>query len=114
MTSREQAPEESPMEEAFPLKMLINICVVIGVLGFCYYQFRSVVPDVDIGPVSAYAQVSANMIEQYKIAVRQGDPIQICVQAGLVAASYLQASDEANYRQWKKTEVAQCRTAGVR
>jgi len=42
--------------------------------------------------------VATDFKEQYAIAKRQGDKISICVQAGLVAAGYLQAHDEENYR----------------
>lgn len=43
------------------------------------------------------AHVATDVVNQYEIAKRQGDPIQICVQAGIVSAAYLQAKDEANY-----------------
>ncbi len=49
-------------------------------------------------------QVVLDSVMQYRIAKRQGDAIQTCVQAGLVAAAYLQAHDEINYRRWKEIE----------
>jgi DNA-directed RNA polymerase subunit RPC12/RpoP len=49
-------------------------------------------------------KVAADAVEQYEIAVRQGDKIQIAVQAGFVCAAYLQAKDEPNYRKWKEIE----------
>ena len=58
-------------------------------------------------------QVATDAVTQYQIAKRQGNPIQVCVQAGLVSAAYLQAQDEPNYQQWKKTESEDCRHAGV-
>ena len=58
-------------------------------------------------------QVAADAVNQYQIAKRQGNAIQVCVQAGLVSAAYLQAKDEPNYQQWKKTEIEDCRRAGV-
>jgi|SRR5580765_3978684 hypothetical protein len=57
-------------------------------------------------------KVAADAVAQYNIARRQGDPIQICVQAGLVAAAYLQAQDESNYQQWKRSEKNDCKSAG--
>lgn len=59
-------------------------------------------------------QVAQDAVDQYNIAKRQGDPIQICVQAGLVAAAYLQSEDSANYNKWKSTEASDCERAGVR
>ena len=58
-------------------------------------------------------QVASDAVAQYEIAKRQGDPMQICVNAGLVTASYLQAKDESKYRAWKKTEKVACQNAGV-
>ena len=60
-----------------------------------------------------YKQVSDDSVKQYNIAKRQGDKIQICVQAGLVSASYLQANDEENYGKWKSIEKADCERAGI-
>ncbi|MDZ4307359.1 hypothetical protein [Allopontixanthobacter sp.] len=60
-----------------------------------------------------HKQVAQDATDQYDIAKRQGDLIQICVQAGLVAASYLQAKDEANYNSWKLIEDADCAKAGM-
>ncbi len=58
-------------------------------------------------------KVATDAVQQYNIAKRQGDPVQICVQAGLVSAAYLQAKDEANYQVWKATERNDCRRAGM-
>ncbi len=58
-------------------------------------------------------KVADDFVAKYQIAKREGDKMQICVQAGIVAASYLQAKDEANYQQWKQTEKADCRKAGI-
>jgi hypothetical protein len=49
-------------------------------------------------------RVAQDAIEQYNIAVRQGDNNQIFVQAGMVSAAFLQAKDEINYRKWKQIE----------
>lgn len=58
-------------------------------------------------------KVATDAVAQYDIAKRQGDKMQTCVQAGFVAAAYLQAKDETNYTQWKATEKADCTAAGV-
>lgn len=51
---------------------------------------------------------------QYGIAKRNGSDIDACVQAGMVAAAYLQAENEAGYQVWKQTEKADCAKAGLR
>jgi hypothetical protein len=58
-------------------------------------------------------KVAADAVAQYGIAQRNGSAMDTCVQAGLVAASFLQAKDEANYQQWKQTEKADCSRAGI-
>lgn len=60
-----------------------------------------------------HSQVASDAVQQYEIAKRQGDRIQICVQAGLVSAAYLQAKDEPNYQRWKQTESEDCKLAGI-
>lgn len=58
-------------------------------------------------------QVATDAVDRYQIAKREGNAIQVCVQAGFVSAAYLQAKDEANYRQWKETESNDCQRAGL-
>lgn len=60
-----------------------------------------------------HSQVANDAVKQYEMARRIGTPIDICVQAGLVSASYLQAGDELNYQHWKRTERVDCASAGV-
>ena len=60
-----------------------------------------------------YDQVAADAVVQYHIAKRQGDPMQICVQAGFVTAGYLQAENEDQFRRWKDIEMTDCRRAGI-
>lgn len=64
-------------------------------------------------PQSAERRVAADAVRQYRIAEGQGDQMQICVQVGFVAAAFLQAKDEINYRIWKETERQRCRAAGL-
>lgn len=58
-------------------------------------------------------KVTSDAEKEYEIAKRQGDKMQICVQAGFVAASYLQAHDEEAYNKWKLTEAIDCANAGL-
>ena len=58
-------------------------------------------------------QVAEDSVRQYNIAKSQGDLIQICVQAGMVSAAYLQANDQSNYNRWKRIEKEDCRAAGL-
>lgn len=51
--------------------------------------------------------------KQYEIAKRGGDKMDICVQAGLVAAFYLEAKEESQYTAWKAIQKKDCRRAGL-
>ncbi len=52
--------------------------------------------------------VASDAVRKYEIAKRQGDEVQICVQAGMVSAAYLQAEDEEHYNMWKSIEKNDC------
>ena len=64
--------------------------------------------------------VAADAEKQYFIAgshahmADSSDRINMCVQAGLVVAAYLQAKDEKNYAKWKAQETHDCKLAGLR
>jgi len=58
-------------------------------------------------------QVAADAVKEYQIAKRSGTAMDAYVQAGLVAAAYLQANDEPNFKKWKEIEKAEARRAGI-
>jgi len=86
--------------------------VLVGAYGWYYFggglesQANQTMQDIQ-------NKVAADAVAQYGIAKRNGSGIDVCVQAGLVAAAYLQAQDEPNYQQWKQTEKADCAKAGI-
>jgi hypothetical protein len=57
--------------------------------------------------------VADHAVKQYLRAERNGTAMDRCVQAGFVAAAYLQAQDEAKYKIWKDREAADCKAAGA-
>lgn len=59
------------------------------------------------------AKVAADAVAQYGIAKRGGDPLQVCAQAGLVVAAFLQAKDEPSYQTWLKTKHDDCAKVGI-
>lgn len=56
-----------------------------------------------------YYQVANDAVSQYEIAKRSGTKPEVCFHAGMVAAAYLQAKDEPNYKAWKATEKSDCK-----
>ena len=89
--------------------MLRGILSVVGLLLFvsACERFGS------DGVKRAAAQVAKDSVAQHEIAKRNGSATDVCVQAGLVAAAFLQAQDQEQYRVWKKTETEECAKAGM-
>lgn len=58
-------------------------------------------------------QVALDTEKQYEIAKSSGNAIDCYVQAGMVAAAYLQANDEENYKKWKAIENEEAKNAGM-
>ena len=50
------------------------------------------------------SDVAADAVKQYEIVKRSGSAMDAYVHAGIVAAAYLQAKDEANYQKWQAIE----------
>jgi hypothetical protein len=59
-------------------------------------------------------QVAQDAERQYRIVAEGGGgAMDRCVQAGIVAASWLQANAAGRYQEWKEIERRDCRAAGV-
>lgn len=58
-------------------------------------------------------QVAADAVKQYEIAKKNGSAMDAYVQAGMVAAAFLQAKDEENYKKWKKIEEEEAKNVGL-
>jgi hypothetical protein len=58
-------------------------------------------------------QVAQEEIENYNMAVKGGDPIEIAMEAMLVAEMFKQAGDEENYLKWKKISAEADKEAGL-
>jgi hypothetical protein len=58
-------------------------------------------------------QVAQEEIENYNMALKGGDPIEIAMEAGLVAEMFKQAGDQENYLKWKKIAKEADKAAGL-
>lgn len=58
-------------------------------------------------------KVTSDVLEQYEIVKRNGNKMEVCVHAGFVAAAYLQAKNEPEYKKWKAIEKTDCKKAGL-
>lgn len=58
-------------------------------------------------------QVALDAERQYEIAKKNGSDMDAYVHAGMVAAAYLQAEDEENYKKWKEIEKKAGKKVGL-
>lgn len=93
------------------LKTIFSVVVFIGILWYFFGGGLEKQAANDMQQIEN--QVALDAEEQYDIAKRGGDKIQTYVQAGLVAAAYLQAKDETNYNKWKEIEKEEAKNAGM-
>lgn len=54
-----------------------------------------------------------DQIKVYEIAKKNGDKMQTCTQAMMIAQLFLQSKDEARWKEWKAKETADCKAAGM-
>ncbi len=109
-----QAVPTSPPAQATasnPIGALVGL-LMIGGFGW-YYFGGGLEQQADRSLDQIKDKVAADAVVQYGIAKRNGTAMDACVQAGLVAASYLQAQNEVSYQEWKQIEKADCARAGL-
>jgi len=90
---------------------IVGILVVIGLVW--YFFGGGLEKQAAKGMQQIEQQVAADAVKQYEIAKRSGNAMDAYVQAGLVAAAYLQAKDETNYKKWKEIEKQEAARAGM-
>jgi hypothetical protein len=83
------------------VKGIISLCVLVGGAWFFFGGGLEQQASHDMSNIEK--KVATDAVEEYRIAER----------SGLVAAAYIQAKDEENYRVWKRTERTDCDAAGV-
>ncbi|MFZ3065821.1 MAG: hypothetical protein WA277_11130 [Nitrospirota bacterium] len=87
---------------------IVGIIVAIGLVWYFYGGGLEKQAAKEVQQIEQ--QVAADAVKQYEIAKRSGSAMDAYVHASLVAAAYLQAKDEANYKKWKEIE----RQEGIR
>jgi hypothetical protein len=104
------------MEAKKPTKLdrLIFSGIIIVAIGWgVYYIYGQDSADVERATGTSERQRTIdNYISSYQIAKRNSKT-DTCTQAAMVAGLFLGLKDEASYRQWKTTEVSDCKEAGV-
>lgn len=109
--------ESSKSEEKIKLNknnFIGAILILIVVIGIAWqFNGNNIEEQTSSAMDNIYQKVADDAVAQYYIANRQGDKMQICVQAMQVSAAYLQAQDESNYQKWKDIEKIDCTIAGL-
>lgn len=85
--------------------------IIIGTIASCLYLISEYSQADAMQEV--YNKTISDALERYEIVKRSGAPMDICVQASVIASSYLDAKDEPNFIQWKKIKKDDCSRAGV-
>jgi len=90
---------------------LISAVAAIGWLVFMFGGGLTAATNMELSDVNA--KVVSDAMDQYRIAQKSGTPMDVCVQAEMVSAAFLQAKDEPGYALAKAREKADCEKAGV-
>jgi hypothetical protein len=99
------------VRNANPVGAVLGLLVLGGLIWF--YFGGGIENQANLKMQEIENKVAQDAVTQYGIAKRNGSNIDVCVQAGMVTAAYLQAKDEAHYQQWKQTEKSDCAKAGI-
>ncbi len=95
-------------------KIFKAVLIIIGVIVFIGYFYGSGLEshaEIEINKIEV--QVAEDAIKQYEIAKRSGSDLDAYTQASYVAAAFLQANDEANYKKWKEIEKEEANKIGL-
>lgn len=105
-------PVQPPKKKGGCLKIgLIAIAVIAGIWFFLGGGIEQQAQQ-RVDQISN--QVALDAEKQYDIVVNNnGTAIEKYTQASLVAAAYLQAKDEENYKKWKEIEKTHAKEAGL-
>lgn len=93
------------------LKIIIGVVVLIIALSFIFGGGVEEQAKKELDKIEN--QVANDAVKQYEIAKKNGSAMDAYVQAGIVAAAYLQANDEENYKKWKKIEEEEAKNVGL-
>ena len=93
--------------------MVRTILTTLTLCGLVIWGISTVKVETIPTYINIQTQVAKDFERQYNDVRKHGNAIDVCVRAGLVAESYLQAGDSASYAKWKNIESTDCRAAGL-
>jgi hypothetical protein len=89
------------------------IVIVAAIIGIWYLFGGGLEKQASNDLKKIEIQVAQDAEKAYNIALESGDAMDAYVQAGLVAAAYLQANDADNYKKWKEVEKTLAKKVGL-
>lgn len=95
------------------IAIIIGILTVVVFAAYMIPKTQSFQPAPPTTMQSIYQQVVDDEVAKYDIVRRSGSSVELCVQAQIVVASYLQAQDDLNYQIWQSIKNKDCEAAGV-
>lgn len=93
------------------MKIILFSVLILVVFGYILSHSSSGYVKKEMSKIEI--QVAEDAVKQYEIAKSGGDAMDIYVHAGFVAAAYIQAKDEYNYKKWKEIEKEDGKRAGI-
>lgn len=90
----------------------LKVIIIILIFSSCTSQ-EEIDKKVDQEMAKIENKVAEDAVREYEIAKSGGDAMDIYVHAGFVAAAYIQAKDEYNYKKWKEIEKEDGKRAGI-
>lgn len=97
----------------FIIKVIAGFIIIVWLIGIIIAMAMPSPQEVDQAVDDIYVKVAEDAESQYFMVQKSGSLIDRCVQAGLVAAAWLQAQDSGKYDKWKDVEQHACVNAGV-
>lgn len=94
------------------LKSCVAVVAAINLAGCDAATDAVVEAEGDLGD-HVMGSAAQDQIEVYEIAKRNGDKMQTCMQAGMIAQFFLQSKDEASWKEWSAKEDEDCEAAGI-
>lgn len=104
-----EAHLEQQSKKPFPWGFFI----ALAVLGIIYANKHDIKIFSTPSMQDIHNQVAQDAVKQFGIASQSGNAMDVCVQAGLVKAAYLQAQNAKEYASWVDVEKNSCKRAGL-
>ena len=105
--------ESNTQDQKSKISLKSIVVLIVFAITIWYFFGGGLEKQADRNMQTIENKVALDAEKQYQIAKNNGSAMDAYVQAGMVAASYLQAKDETNYKKWKGIEADEAKSAGI-